>query len=77
MTTTKHKSYLAHRGLTSEDCELLGIRHLSYDEATSKAYGFGKVAASPDGVLFSPFLKGERSELPGTGMTLKNLSRHT
>jgi hypothetical protein len=47
-------AYLSSRGLAPETCEQLGIRWVSYDDAITDLYGYGKQATSPDGLILFP-----------------------
>jgi phage/plasmid-associated DNA primase len=43
--------YLEARGIPQADQERLGIHWVSHETATSKQYGYGTLAASPDGII--------------------------
>ncbi|MDS3861241.1 hypothetical protein RIF25_10525 [Thermosynechococcaceae cyanobacterium BACA0444] len=59
MIDTKIRTFLKGRGIPEMDAARLGIRYVTYKEATTQL-GFGTCSTSPDGVIFFPFAPGSK-----------------
>jgi len=53
-----HQSYLESRGISTLDAQRLGIRWIDHETAV-KSYKFGKLATSPEGIIWFP-ISGDR-----------------